>query len=879
MLSSNKGFGIAVWINNTNDPEYIAEQQETAVSYSEIFKNELTGVFVGNFCGDSLVNITGNWFNDSLDNAIEVQTCWLRDKGRTLLQIGHNTFTKNRRIGIKIVPALNLFGKIEYNHINEHIYGGLLIKNPSEYEEYYEFDILPTNLLVQFNEMQNNKGVYVVNIGLSPYSDVQKMLFTRNFVRYNRIKEPFDKGEGFADEGKIKLISRSRVAAPIVVSSSNVDIFRNIIQNHESKYEIGSHLEDQSKIINCTFNWLGYSQEEKIYHRLFHRKDRYNLAKIEYLPYLLHSSNPATSTTVVNPTFVPHFWLPGSNVVGGEVDGIESLRAGEYIVEQDINIRPGGKLTLQSGVTLRFPPSVGLMVAGRLEARGVGPNSILMTLKEERLETVDESNLEATEPVVKEDKSVVRLLGGRTEKEGRLQVKKNGKWGTVCNYGWNMMNAALVCHQLGLVLNPDDWNLERNEIPLAGIAEGIILSNVRCTEEDTDISNCKAEAEGEFENSCTHDNDVGIRCHEPVWAGVRFGVLAESSTLQFITIEKAGLLDYATSSFKPALQIDLARQSLEYIRVVSNSHDGLGIIYSDLYSSGASNTVRNSEFSSNRGSGISFKQLGLSVIGSTIENNKQAGVKHDSSISKKHQRELAGWFTEKSDPYIYNPAYIPHTSNIDLDTTESRYLITQKVNTMDPIDRVFTIRVRPGYVVGIQLLNPIHNRSTEEISVYDSQSLSSYSEVWNLRRDLTVFPTTSSSFGVTIKYSSGNNAIGGCVILVSSVQAPVQYIRNRIVRGAIPTLTIINTKIKGNHQGIWGSFYNRYMDENGDHYLRQANESVKLVGCEISHNQQEAIYVHTPYWNIHQSNISEVTFVINSSLITDNGRGIYQFSR
>ncbi|KAL0266608.1 UNVERIFIED_CONTAM: hypothetical protein PYX00_009105 [Menopon gallinae] len=88
-----------------------------------------------------------------------------------------------------------------------------------------------------------------------------------------------------------------------------------------------------------------------------------------------------------------------------------------------------------------------------------------------------------------------------------------------------------------------------------------------------------------------------------------------------------------------------------------------------------------------------------------------------------------------------------------------------------------------------------------------------------------------------------------------------------------------NTKIKGNHQGIWASFYNRYMDENGDHYLRQANESIRLVGCEISHNLQEAIYVHTPYWNVHQSNISEISFTINSSLITDNGRGIYQFSR
>jgi hypothetical protein len=74
---------------------------------------------------------------------------------------------------------------------------------------------------------------------------------------------------------------------------------------------------------------------------------------------------------------------------------------------------------------------------------------------------------------------------------------------------------------------------------------------VRCTEEDTDITNCPAEREHEFENSCTHEHDVGLRCHESSWAGLRLGVLAERADLQFITVERAGLLDYSTNTFKP----------------------------------------------------------------------------------------------------------------------------------------------------------------------------------------------------------------------------------------------------------------------------------------------------------------------------------------
>lgn len=71
----------------------------------------------------------------------------------------------------------------------------------------------------------------------------------------------------------------------------------------------------------------------------------------------------------------------------------------------------------------------------------------------------------------------------------------------------------------------------------------------------------------------------------------------------------------------------------------------------------------------------------------------------------------------------------------------------------------------------------------------------------------------------------------------------------------------------------------RYLNDVGDHHLRKANETIQLVNCEISHNTEEAILVNAPYWDVYSSNISEITFMINNSLITDNGRGIHQFSR
>jgi len=71
----------------------------------------------------------------------------------------------------------------------------------------------------------------------------------------------------------------------------------------------------------------------------------------------------------------------------------------------------------------------------------------------------------------------------------------------------------------------------------------------------------------------------------------------------------------------------------------------------------------------------------------------------------------------------------------------------------------------------------------------------------------------------------------------------------------------------------------RYLNEIGDHFLRKSNESIQLFGCDISYNAEEAVFVHSPFWDVHHSNISEITVMINNSLITDNGRGIFQFSR
>ncbi|XP_054057523.1 T-cell differentiation antigen CD6 isoform X2 [Rissa tridactyla] len=100
----------------------------------------------------------------------------------------------------------------------------------------------------------------------------------------------------------------------------------------------------------------------------------------------------------------------------------------------------------------------------------------------------------------------LRLAGGRSRCEGRVEMEQGGSWGTVCDDAWDMADADVVCRQLGC---------GRAVRVHAGAAFGrgggpILRDEVGCQGHEEHLWECPAMTE----HDCSHKEDAGVVCSE-----------------------------------------------------------------------------------------------------------------------------------------------------------------------------------------------------------------------------------------------------------------------------------------------------------------------------------------------------------------------------
>ena len=133
----------------------------------------------------------------------------------------------------------------------------------------------------------------------------------------------------------------------------------------------------------------------------------------------------------------------------------------------------------------------------------------------------------------------MRLVGGSTESEGRVEFCQSGIWGTVCDDAWGVNDATVVCRQLGYAdisefivhmlksclkphLKPlilfgticiNFYQTDATAYSFARFGQGsgpIYLDQVGCTGTEAMLGDCPANPIGVHD--CSHFEDAGAGC-------------------------------------------------------------------------------------------------------------------------------------------------------------------------------------------------------------------------------------------------------------------------------------------------------------------------------------------------------------------------------
>uniref|UniRef100_A0A5F9DH49 Lysyl oxidase homolog n=1 Tax=Oryctolagus cuniculus TaxID=9986 RepID=A0A5F9DH49_RABIT len=108
----------------------------------------------------------------------------------------------------------------------------------------------------------------------------------------------------------------------------------------------------------------------------------------------------------------------------------------------------------------------------------------------------------------KPEQPLVRLRGGAQVGEGRVEVLRNGEWGTICDDKWDLVSASVVCRELG-------FGSAKEAVTGSRLGQGIgpiHLNEIECTGSEKSIVDCKFNAKSE---GCSHEEDAGVRCNIP----------------------------------------------------------------------------------------------------------------------------------------------------------------------------------------------------------------------------------------------------------------------------------------------------------------------------------------------------------------------------
>lgn len=107
------------------------------------------------------------------------------------------------------------------------------------------------------------------------------------------------------------------------------------------------------------------------------------------------------------------------------------------------------------------------------------------------------------------DIRLIKSVGSSSDAQGLVEMYLDDQWTMVCNNGWDLEDASIVCKQLG-------FQSAGSVMPLSpdGSSDGPFVDAVDCPSSVTSLVSCHYTLLGE-DQRCPGDTYAGVECIDP----------------------------------------------------------------------------------------------------------------------------------------------------------------------------------------------------------------------------------------------------------------------------------------------------------------------------------------------------------------------------
>ncbi|XP_041350118.1 uncharacterized protein LOC121369231 isoform X2 [Gigantopelta aegis] len=292
------------------------------------------------------------------------------------------------------------------------------------------------------------------------------------------------------------VFSDNTVNDVLLTSVYGIVVQNNSFNNPNAKCELNTPVFHRLLSINARYNYWGHGRLEQIVDRICGFDRNMDKCIVDYIPFYESTLQQSLSFSgFQDPVY--------AGASGGAVPSMSTMQAQKspFVIKRSLYIGIDKHLMIEEGTELIFERNRGIYVEGQLFAKGSTEEKI--RFKAAVNETWNGVVFPFKPSVVSKN---IRLVGGNSSNEGRVEIFHNFTWYTVCDDNFGRDEAQIICTDLGYSSRVSEV-FSRAQF---GEGTGPILYDVGCSSRDIVLTECTAS--GWSTGRCNHGEDVGLRC-------------------------------------------------------------------------------------------------------------------------------------------------------------------------------------------------------------------------------------------------------------------------------------------------------------------------------------------------------------------------------